>query len=65
MTVFELQTSGVGSNRSTNWATTPAQINRTVCCKVRALIKYSTIVRNEEQQRQRTLSIYYWNESTI
>ena len=26
MTRFELQTSGAGSNRTTNWATTTAQI---------------------------------------
>ena len=30
MTVFELQTSGVGSNRSTNWATTTALLHNTL-----------------------------------
>ena len=39
MTGFELRISGVGIDRSTNWATTTAQASNIVCCIVIILTK--------------------------
>ena len=47
MTGFELRTSGVGSNRSTNWTTTTALV-ATLCSYPGDITKFSS--KNEKDQ---------------
>ena len=66
MTGFELQTSGIGSNRSTNWATTTAHRMYFKTCRLNEVVDFllgrrQSIVLGDGNEHN---SIILWNDNT-